>query len=53
MRRRKTVFVDADILVVGGGMGGCGATYESRYWGRQIVPPHKCEPSVLVASITP
>ena len=27
MRRRKTVFVDADILVVGGGMGGCGATY--------------------------
>ena len=32
--RRKTVFVDSDILVVGGGMGGCGATYESRYWGR-------------------
>ena len=25
MRRRKTVFVDADVLVVGGGMGGCGA----------------------------
>ena len=36
MRRRKTVFVDADILVVGGGMGGCGATYESRYWGRDL-----------------
>ena len=34
--RRKTVFVDADILVVGGGMGGCGATYESRYWGRDL-----------------
>ena len=32
--RRKTVFVDADILVIGGGFGGCGATYESRYWGR-------------------
>ena len=32
--KRKTVFVDADILVVGGGMAGCGATYESRYWGR-------------------
>ncbi len=31
---RKTVFVDADILVIGGGLGGCGATYESRYWGR-------------------
>ena len=36
MPRRKTVFVDADILVVGGGMGGCGATYESRYWGRDL-----------------
>ena len=36
MRRPKTVFVDADILVVGGGMGGCGATYESRYWGRDL-----------------
>jgi adenylylsulfate reductase subunit A len=34
--RRKTVFVEADILVVGGGMGGCGATYESRYWGRDL-----------------
>ena len=29
MARRKTVFVDSDILVIGGGMGGCGATYES------------------------
>src|SRR5271167_58113 len=36
MRRPKTVFVDSDILVVGGGMGGCGATYESRYWGREL-----------------
>ncbi len=35
-RRRKTVFVDSDILVIGGGMGGCGATYESRYWGRDL-----------------
>ena len=33
-RRRKTVFVESDILVIGGGMAGCGATYESRYWGR-------------------
>ena len=31
---RKTVFVDSDILVIGGGFGGCGAAYESRYWGR-------------------
>ena len=36
MRRRRTLFVDADILVVGGGMSGCGATYESRYWGRDL-----------------
>ena len=34
--RRKTIHVDADILVVGGGMAGCGATYESRYWGRDL-----------------
>jgi adenylylsulfate reductase subunit A len=33
---RKTKFVDADILVIGGGFGGCGATYESRYWGRDM-----------------
>jgi glycerol-3-phosphate dehydrogenase len=24
MRRRRTLFVDSDILVVGGGMSGCG-----------------------------
>jgi adenylylsulfate reductase subunit A len=36
MRRPKTVLVDADILIIGGGMGGCGATYESRYWGRDL-----------------
>ena len=34
--RRKTVFVDADILVVGGGMAGCGAAYEANYWGRDL-----------------
>jgi adenylylsulfate reductase subunit A len=33
---RKTKFVDADILVIGGGFGGCGAAYESRYWGRDL-----------------
>ena len=33
---RKTVHVDSDILVIGGGMAGCGATYESRYWGRDL-----------------
>ena len=35
-KRRKTVHVNSDILVVGGGMAGCGATYESRYWGRDL-----------------
>ncbi|MCH8060739.1 MAG: FAD-binding protein, partial [Proteobacteria bacterium] len=35
-KRRKTIFVDADILVIGGGMAGCGATYEARYWGRDL-----------------
>ena len=33
---RKTKFIDSDILVIGGGFGGCGATYESRYWGRDL-----------------
>ncbi|MDV3239248.1 MAG: adenylyl-sulfate reductase subunit alpha [Gammaproteobacteria bacterium] len=33
---RRTRVVDADILVIGGGFGGCGATYESRYWGRDL-----------------
>ena len=33
---RRTKFVDSDILVIGGGFGGCGATYEARYWGRDL-----------------
>jgi adenylylsulfate reductase subunit A len=33
---RRTRYVDCDILVVGGGFGGCGAVYESRYWGRDL-----------------
>ena len=37
MRRPKTVYVDSDILVIGGGMAGCGATYESRYWGHMFL----------------
>jgi adenylylsulfate reductase subunit A len=32
----RTKYVDADILVIGGGFSGCGATYESRYWGRDL-----------------
>ena len=34
--RIRTRYVDADILVIGGGFSGCGATYESRYWGRDL-----------------
>lgn len=33
---RKTKIVDSDVLIVGGGFGGCGAAYESRYWGRNL-----------------
>ncbi len=29
-------YVDTDILVVGGGFAGCGATYEARYWDRDL-----------------
>lgn len=36
LRSKKTVFVDTDILIIGGGFGGCGAAYESRYWGRNL-----------------
>ncbi|MHB8983467.1 adenylyl-sulfate reductase subunit alpha [Thiobacillus sp.] len=32
--RVKTV--DCDILIIGGGFGGCGAAYEARYWGRDL-----------------
>ena len=32
----KTVNEECDILVVGGGMGGTGAAYEARYWGRDM-----------------
>ena len=32
----KTKVVDCDILIVGGGMAGCGAAYEARYWGRDL-----------------
>ena len=35
-KRRKTIQVACDILVVGGGMAGCGAVYEARYWGRDL-----------------
>jgi len=33
---RTTKFVDSDVLIIGGGFGGCGAAYEARYWGRDL-----------------
>jgi adenylylsulfate reductase subunit A len=36
MAKIRTVFDDCDFLVVGGGMGGCGAAYEARYWGHDM-----------------
>lgn len=32
----NTVFEDCDILIVGGGMGGCGAAFEARHWARDM-----------------
>jgi len=36
MPKNKTVFEDCDVLVVGGGMAGTGATFEARHWGRNL-----------------
>ena len=36
MAKINTVYEDCDVLVVGGGMGGTGAAYEARYWGRDM-----------------
>ena len=32
----KTEVVNCDVLVVGGGMAGCGAAYEAKYWGKDL-----------------
>jgi len=32
----EVVRVDTDVLVVGGGMAGCGAAYEAKYWGKNL-----------------
>ncbi len=28
--------VECDLLIIGGGMAGCGAAYEAKYWGRKL-----------------
>ena len=35
MDRPETIRVECDVLIVGGGMAGCGAAYEAAYWARQ------------------
>mgnify|MGYP001238584594 CR=1 FL=1 len=30
----RTEVVDCDVLVIGGGMAGCGAAFEAKYWGK-------------------
>jgi len=35
MQRPELEVVDCDVLVVGGGMAGCGASYETAYWAKQ------------------
>ena len=35
MQRPETEVVECDILIVGGGMAGCGASYETAYWAKQ------------------
>ena len=36
MAKHKTHYEDCDVLVVGGGMAGTGATFEARHWGREM-----------------
>lgn len=36
MAEVKTEVVDCDILVIGGGMAGCGAAFEAKYWGKDL-----------------
>jgi len=36
MAKVKTHHEDCDVLVVGGGMAGTGATFEARHWGRDL-----------------
>jgi succinate dehydrogenase/fumarate reductase flavoprotein subunit len=31
-----TRMVECDILIIGGGMSGCGAAFEAKYWGKDL-----------------
>ena len=32
----STETVECDILIIGGGMSGCGAAFEAKFWGRDL-----------------
>ena len=36
MTAPATEVVECDILVIGGGMSGCGAAFEARFWGEGL-----------------
>ena len=36
MAKVKTHFEESDVLIVGGGMAGTGATFEARHWGKDL-----------------
>ena len=36
MAKHKTHYEECDVLVVGGGMAGTGATFEARHWERDL-----------------
>jgi hypothetical protein len=36
MAAPSTQTVDCDILIIGGGMSGCGAAFEAKYWGKDL-----------------
>jgi adenylylsulfate reductase, subunit A len=36
MAAPNTHTVECDILIIGGGMAGCGAAFEAKYWGQDL-----------------
>jgi adenylylsulfate reductase subunit A len=36
MAAPNTHTVECDILIIGGGMSGCGAAFEAKYWGQDL-----------------
>ena len=36
MAKIKTHVEESDVLIIGGGMAGTGATFEARHWGRDL-----------------